>query len=76
MIFIDYHENEVDEALHLEGKEEDVETSYDLKFGHEVEGEEIEEEEEDKKCSLHWVPLPKKNVKYVNETMNEMGLGA
>ena len=47
MIFIDYHENEVDEALHLEGKEEDVETSYDLKFGHEVEGEEIEEEEED-----------------------------
>lgn len=49
MIFIDYHENEVDEALHLEGKEEDVETSYDLKFGHEVEGEEIEEEEEDKK---------------------------
>ena len=50
MIFIDYHENEVDEALHLEGKEDDVETSYDLKFGHEVEGEEIdEEEEEDKK---------------------------
>ena len=38
--------------MHLEGKEEDVETSYDLKFGHEVEGEEIdeeEEEEEDKK---------------------------
>lgn len=48
MIFIDYHENEVDEALHLEGKEEDVETSYDLKFGHEVEGEEIEEEEDKK----------------------------
>ena len=44
MIFIDYHENEVDEALHLEGKEEDVETSYDLKFGHEVEGEEIDED--------------------------------
>ena len=33
----------------MEGKEDDVETSYDLKFGHEVEGEEIEEEEEDKK---------------------------
>ena len=37
--------------MHLEGKEDVVETSYDLKFGHEVEGEEIdeEEEEEDKK---------------------------